>query len=91
MLRSIRQRVTVVSNVLLLGAVLVAWYYVLVAGKVLSCSTFPSLYFLPCDDVFAYMQYLNVLPYIHQPEYSFSGYFMICSRRYQNYIVLETE
>ena len=36
MLRSIRQRVTVVSNVLLLGAVLVAWYYVLVAGKVLS-------------------------------------------------------
>ena len=91
MLRSIRQRVTVVSNVLLLGAVLVAWYYVLVAGKVLSCSTFPSLYFLPCDDVFAYMQYLTVLPYIHQPEYSFSGYFMICNRRYQNYIVLETE
>ena len=71
MLRSIRQRVTVVSNVLLLGAVLVAWYYVLVAGKVLSCSTFPSLYFLPCDDVFAYMQYLTVLPYIHQPEYIF--------------------
>ena len=54
MLRSIRQRVTVVSNVLLLGAVLVAWYYVLVAGKVLSCSTFPSLYFLSCDDVFAF-------------------------------------
>ena len=40
MLRSIRQRVTVVSNVLLLGAVLVAWYYVLVAGKVLSCRTY---------------------------------------------------
>ena len=91
MLRSIRQRVTVVSNVLLLGAVLVAWYYVLVAGKVLLCSTFPSLYFLSCDDVFAYMQYLTVLPYIHQPEYSFFVYFMICNRRYQNYIVLETE
>ena len=34
MLGSIRQRVTLVSQVLLLSMVAVAWYYVLLAGKV---------------------------------------------------------
>ena len=34
MLGSIRQRVTLVSHVLLVCMVAVAWYYVLVAGKV---------------------------------------------------------
>ena len=34
MLGSVRQRVTFVSHVLLVSMVAVAWYYVLVAGKV---------------------------------------------------------
>ena len=34
MLGSIRQRVTLVSHILLVCMVAVAWYYVLVAGKV---------------------------------------------------------
>ena len=36
MLGSIRQRVTLVSHVLLLSMVAVAWYYVLLAGKVVT-------------------------------------------------------
>ena len=36
MLGSIRQRVTLVSHVLWLSMVAVAWYYVLLAGKVVT-------------------------------------------------------
>ena len=36
MLGSIRQRVTLVSHVLLVCMVAVAWYYVLLAGKVVT-------------------------------------------------------
>ena len=36
MLGSVRQRVTFVSHVLLVSMVAVAWYYVLVAGKVVT-------------------------------------------------------
>ena len=36
MLGSVRQRVTLVSHVLLVCMVAVAWYYVLLAGKVLT-------------------------------------------------------
>ena len=44
MLGSVRQRVTFVSHVLLVSMVAVAWYYVLVAGKVVTlyyCSFLP--------------------------------------------------
>jgi len=36
MLGSVRQRVTIVSHVLLVCMVAVAWYYVLLAGKVVT-------------------------------------------------------
>ena len=36
MLGSIRQRVTLVSHVLLVSMVALAWYYVLLAGKVVT-------------------------------------------------------
>ena len=44
MLGSVRQRVTFVSHVLLVSMVAVAWYYVLVASKVVTlyyCSFLP--------------------------------------------------
>ena len=44
MLGSVRQRVTFVSHLLLVSMVAVAWYYVLVAGKVVTlyyCSFLP--------------------------------------------------
>ena len=44
MLGSIRQRVTLVSHILLVSMVAVAWYYVLLAGKVVTFKMLVLLY-----------------------------------------------
>ena len=56
MLGSVRQRVAFVSHVLLVSMVAVAWYYVLVAGKVVTLCLFIALFYFKLTDTLPEMK-----------------------------------